>query len=338
MGFGFLDGDASIDKGISDLPELPHDMEVAMKGRLQQNILTTMRPFIDHVDQLFSAVETLGGDLAKEQARSRQQHNATSLRLNNLEKTISSHFAEFANVPEKLNQRLELVEQRLEEVNHVMSRVEERLNAPLCDWQKTADALRQDFRTDSETLIRGLHSNSTLHMDTQERLEAFDRCLNTVEEDARFFGTNAQNAEKFDPILEKQRRNLEKVGDSMQNMKRAVHEVASKLAHDGHHTEKPDQHDPVSLSLATDAKINLSGKAAVNQHPCNIRRVTRSPLPTQRTLKVSMQPCPNGDVSRPHSSRRMGSSSPRMQELGSTKPSQGPTRPLGITAFPGNLA
>jgi len=189
---------------VPDSPAQKSEKEAALMGKLQQHVLTMMRPFVDHVDQLFTAVESLGGDLAEEQARSRVQHDATSLRLDNLDKTISLHLAEFAKAPQDpLKQRLvQLVEERLEEqqlrltalvsdlrqelnrellplvaesngplvklfeqqeeVRHVMSRVEDRLDASVCDWHSTVDALRQEFYSNSESLNRNQSSDDAL--------------------------------------------------------------------------------------------------------------------------------------------------------------------------------
>lgn len=48
---------------------------------LQNNMTTILGPFVDHVDQLFKAVESLGSELADQQARSKEQHEEMSLRL-----------------------------------------------------------------------------------------------------------------------------------------------------------------------------------------------------------------------------------------------------------------
>jgi len=98
-------------------PNQKNETEVAMMGKLQHHVLTIMRPFVDHLDQLFTAVESLGDDLAEEKTISRVQHDATSLRLSNLDETISLHLAEFENAPpdQRNHSLVGVMEQRLEE-------------------------------------------------------------------------------------------------------------------------------------------------------------------------------------------------------------------------------
>jgi len=73
---------------VGDLLQKPTtpkgDSEAAMLMLLQKHMTTILRPFVDHVDQLFKAVESLSSDLANEQARSRGQHEEISLRLSDL--------------------------------------------------------------------------------------------------------------------------------------------------------------------------------------------------------------------------------------------------------------
>lgn len=195
---------------MQDSPNQTGEKGADMPEGLQQHILTTMQPFVDQIDQLFTAVKSLGDDLAEETARSRVQHDATSLRLNDLDKTLSLHLAEFANASE-----------HHEEVKHVMSRVEEQLDASACNWQRAiqefylnAEAvngctpsavheLQRDLRSNAERvacleawqqeLVPSLDSlreavssvQPALNELTQKQLEAFDTRLSVVEKDTQ---------------------------------------------------------------------------------------------------------------------------------------------------------
>lgn len=102
---------------VLKLPNENNETEVAMMGKFQHHVLTIMRPFVDHLDQLFTAVESLGDDFAEEKTTSRVQHDATLLRLSNLDKTISLHLAEIEKAPsdQRNHSLVGVVEQRLEE-------------------------------------------------------------------------------------------------------------------------------------------------------------------------------------------------------------------------------
>jgi len=64
-------------------------------------MLRLLRPVVDHVDQLFKAVQSLGSDLADEQARSRGKQEEISLRLSDIDRTVSGHLMKLANVAEE---------------------------------------------------------------------------------------------------------------------------------------------------------------------------------------------------------------------------------------------
>merc|ERR1719433_200445 len=258
-----------------------------------------------------------------------------------------------------------------------MSRVKERLDASACDWQKTVDALRQEFYSNAESLNNGaqsaaeelrrdLNSNAkriacldawqqdivpslnamqeavsvvqpTLNKLSQDQFDAFDRRLSAVEGDIRSINFRAKIAEadaslqqkaaahiteKFGPAPDKQKRrmtepeaqNMEKVGgienklssratsaeamrESMHNIKRALHDVTSKLnAPDGRHAEKPGQHSVEVLNWpGSRARIAVLEEPApghrsslgTSQHPRGIQQFSRSPLPGHRILTGS---------------------------------------------------
>jgi len=71
------------------IPNPEGDSEASMLRLMQQHMATLMKPFVDHVDHLFLAVESLSGDLAIEQARSRKRYDEISLRLSNVDQTLT---------------------------------------------------------------------------------------------------------------------------------------------------------------------------------------------------------------------------------------------------------
>lgn len=68
---------------------------------MKQHVTTFMSPLVDHVDHLFKAVESLGSDLAVEQAKSRKRCDEFSLRLDDIDVRLSSHIMKVANAVEK---------------------------------------------------------------------------------------------------------------------------------------------------------------------------------------------------------------------------------------------
>jgi len=72
-------------------------LEAAMLGLLQQQMALMLNPVVAHVDQLFTAVESLGNDLAHECARSKGQHEEISLHLSDIDKNITPCLMKVAN-------------------------------------------------------------------------------------------------------------------------------------------------------------------------------------------------------------------------------------------------
>mmetsp|Transcript_129236 Transcript_129236/g.251626 ORF Transcript_129236/g.251626 Transcript_129236/m.251626 type:complete len:458 (-) Transcript_129236:190-1563(-) len=155
-----------------DVPPSPHqqgELEVAMMGRLQQQVLTIMQPFIDHLDQMFTAVESLGEDLAEEQARSRVQHDATSLRFSNMDETMSARLADLVN---------DLQDQRNQGLLHV---TEQKFEEQQCHLTALVSAFRQELDLNRELLPLLAESKAPLAK-LFEQQEEVKHVMNRVEE------------------------------------------------------------------------------------------------------------------------------------------------------------
>lgn len=178
-----------IPKTMTDAgPAIPKDMETAILKLIQQSTATTMRPMVEHVDQLFQAVESLGTDLAEQQVRTRGQHmdktfaqrlDEVEHRQRGLETELSQSFA--GAVESKLEEqsarftalvgdlRNELCRELLpllveskgplarlfeqqEDLRTLLRRIEERLDASVGECKTTADAMRRQLQAKTEQL------------------------------------------------------------------------------------------------------------------------------------------------------------------------------------------
>lgn len=89
-------------------PRFKGEVETSILRLFQHQLAIALRPFVDHVDELFKAVESLGSDLTEEHARSMRKHDETRRRLDNLDKTVSLYRAEFAEIGSALEARLNM--------------------------------------------------------------------------------------------------------------------------------------------------------------------------------------------------------------------------------------
>jgi hypothetical protein len=80
---------------------------------LQQHIVTHMKPLVDHVDELFKSVESLSSDLAFERARSTRHHDELSVRLNDIDRMVTSRPMQVANAVEQQGDRDFIVQVQL---------------------------------------------------------------------------------------------------------------------------------------------------------------------------------------------------------------------------------
>jgi len=166
--------------GVSN-QSAPCDSEAAMLRLLQQHMATITRPFVDHVDQLFKAVESLSIDLADQRARSRKHHEEISVRLNDIDRTITLRPRTVANTVEEqrdydvvvqgqLNQWFaEVLEPTLQEHN---DRQADSLSNLEGKMQALLNSLLQPTLEQNEKMIRGqLDSFSSRLRDAEAGVE-----------------------------------------------------------------------------------------------------------------------------------------------------------------------
>jgi hypothetical protein len=108
-----LTGDTGASGTLNQNP--PDDAEASMLRLFQRHMVTHMRPLLDHVDQLFKTVESLSSDLDDERARSRRHHDEISLRLEDIDRMVTSRPIKVANAVEEQRDCDIIVRARLEQ-------------------------------------------------------------------------------------------------------------------------------------------------------------------------------------------------------------------------------
>jgi len=218
-----------------NLPTPNGETEAAMLKLLQPYMVTLMRPLIDHVDQLFEAVEALNSDLATERARSRGQHEKISQRLRDIDATVTSQLMKVADAVEETKLEFSGLDERFSDA------------AAAAAALATSDCMRN------------------LREEFQQIADTMDTIADVVQETAaRLTETNSTIADKLEPaVYEQQRRMSELINSSeqeklsslkvgLESFSKAFDEVATGLAATNvHPTSARVDHRHGALGAAT---------------------------------------------------------------------------------------
>jgi hypothetical protein len=190
---------------------------------VQQHMTTFMKPFIGHVDQLFTAVESLSSDLAVEQARSRKHREEISLRLFDIDKKLTSRRTRVANAVEEQQDCDVVVQAQLDQwFAEVLEPMVHEQNDRQTDRQRSVHGKMQALLTSL------LQPAVEQHQETiRGHLDSFSSRLSVAEAVAEKAASSLQEQSLFTSSLGGA------VGSALKNMCEAQREIAVQLTGTG---------------------------------------------------------------------------------------------------------